>query len=127
MGASMYYGNLNRLSHKELVSKAQEKLGLSAVLTDGGAFKDLFVHHEIIPPTRKSSSPHKHSHKEELLIVLSGEVRAHFGEKYLDLSKDDYIAFEANGDFHFVENLSGKDAHCLVICSNPKNDRVEYA
>ncbi len=122
----MEKGSIGGLIHKEMCTKSGEKLSLSAVLTEKGLFRDLFVHHEIIPPQRKASNPHSRSHKEEMVFVLSGKVRAHVGDSYLDLKEGEYVSFAAGGEKHFLENTSELEAKCLVICSNPEKDEVSY-
>jgi len=70
--------SVSELSHVKLQSKKTgEGFPLSAILSDPLGFKDIFVHHEIIPAGRRSSSPHAHSRREEMIYVLSGTVFAH--------------------------------------------------
>lgn len=65
--------NLNNLSHQDLVSQTTgEVYSKSAVLTDLFEFKDIFVHHEILAPGRKTSAQHCHTLREEMVVVLLG-------------------------------------------------------
>lgn len=119
-------GNVTELIHKELCTKSGEKLSLSAVLTEKSLFRDLFVHHEIIPPQRKASNPHSHSKKEEIVFVLSGKVRAHVGDSFSDLEEGEFLGFAPGKEKHFLENVWEAEAKCLVISSNPEKDEVSY-
>lgn len=69
--------NINTLIHDQLVSAdKEEEYSKSAVLSTLIGFKRLFVHHEILLPDRRASAPHRHTHREEMAIVLSGEPTA---------------------------------------------------
>lgn len=119
---------ISQLDHVELQSKKSgEKFSLSAVLSESLGFKDIFVHHEIIPPGRRSSAPHAHSRREEMIYVLSGTVTAHCGEQRHELIPGDFFGFEPSKlENHYVVNNSKAEARLLVIASNPKDDKVTY-
>jgi len=120
--------SVSELDHVELRSKStDERFSLSAILTDSCGFKDLFVHHEIIPAGRRSSSPHAHSRREEMIYVLSGTVIAHCGSQVHELGAGDFFGFKPGTlDTHYVENRSAEEARILVIATNPKGDEVVY-
>ena len=116
--------NLESLPHKELRSaRTGEVFSLSAVLTDALGFKDLFIHHDIIPPGHRASSSHAHSHREEMVLVLSGEVTARIDKGTVQLRAGDFLGFSP-GQTHVVENTGSATAKILVIASNPPADRV---
>jgi uncharacterized cupin superfamily protein len=118
--------NINEIPHLELQS-ASEKFSLSAVLTEHLGFKDVFVHHEIIPPGKRCSSPHCHKHQEEMLIVLSGNPTVHIGKESAELKPGDFVGFKpTTNEFHFVENTTGTEARVLMICSKILNDEILY-
>jgi uncharacterized cupin superfamily protein len=120
-------GNVAQIEHRELQSKSAEKFSLSAVLSDLAGFKDLFIHHEILPPGRRSSSPHAHSHREEMIFVLEGEPTAHSGDQAFKMKPGDFLALPPGQDhFHFIENETQHEVRLLVVASNPKDDRVIY-
>jgi len=116
------------LIHQELQSsRTGEKFSLSAVLTDPVGFKDMFVHHEIIPPGRRASGAHFHTRREEMVFVLRGQVTAWSNGAELVLLSGEFVAFspgEANA--HCLRNEGDTDAHVLVIASNPGDDEVGY-
>jgi uncharacterized cupin superfamily protein len=118
--------SLDRLKHKELIStRTGEVFSLSAVLTETLGFKDIFVHHEIIPPGRRSSGKHFHSHREEMVLVIKGQVTAHTNAGYQLLNQGDYIGF-LPGEPHVVVNEGSNATEVLVIASNPAQDQVTY-
>ena len=121
-------GKITEVPHEELLSaKSGESFSRSAVLTDLLRFKDIFVHHEILAPGKRASSPHRHSHQEEMIFVLQGNPTAHIGEKSIALSVGDFIGFTPSAnDLHFVENTTLSEARFLVITPKSENDRVSY-
>jgi len=120
--------NVENLEHRELVNRTgTEKFSLSAALSDLVGFKDVFIHHEVLPPGRRASSSHAHSHREEMIFVLRGTPTAFLKGKSMDLRPGDFIGFPPGSDnFRFVENRTEQDVTLLVIASNPKEDRVIY-
>jgi uncharacterized cupin superfamily protein len=86
------------------------------------------VHHEQLPPGRRASSPHSHSHKEEIVIVLGGAPRVWIHGTFHDLAPGDYIAFEpGTGIAHTITNdHSDVAAEYLVIASIEEDDVVTY-
>lgn len=120
--------NLRSARHQELRSaRTGEEYSLSAVLTDELGLKDMFVHHEIIPPGRRSSGAHFHSRREEMVLVLEGQVKAWCNGTELVLASGDYVGFPpGSANAHCLINESDAPARVLVICSNPPDDHVEY-
>ena len=117
---------LSQLRHRELISpRTGELFSLSAVLTDALGFKDVFVHHEILPPGRRSSSKHSHSHREEMILVIKGQVTAHLNSGCQLLNPGDYLGF-LPGEPHVVVNETMTSSELLVIASNPSQDKVTY-
>ena len=121
--------NVNDLEHPELQSqRTGEKYSLSAVLTDALGFRDLFVHHEVIPPGRKASGAHYHTRREEMVLCLEGELRAWCDGAFVVLGPGDFAGFPpGEGNVHYLENATAAPACVLVIASNPEGDRVGYA
>jgi uncharacterized cupin superfamily protein len=118
--------HLEALKHIELRSKS-EKFSHSAVLTDLIGFNDLFVHHEIIPPGRRASSPHRHSHIEELFLVLKGHPTFHCGEQSWKVAPGAFIGFRPDQqDLHYVSNDSDEDVHLLGMSSDHPLDETIY-
>lgn len=120
--------NIREVRHQELRSeRTGEKYSLSAVLTEDLGLRDLFVHHEVIPPGRKASGAHFHTRREEMVVILQGEVVAWSNGAEVVLGAGDVVAFgpgEANA--HFLRNDASEEARVLVIASNPGEDDVGY-
>jgi uncharacterized cupin superfamily protein len=116
------------LEHHELWSqRTGEKFSLSAVLTEALGFKDVFVHHEIIPPGRRSSGTHFHSRREEMVFVLEGNVKAWCEGTEVLLEPGDFVGFPpGKGNAHYLINDGDHPARVLAIASNPDDDQVEY-
>lgn len=120
--------NLRELNHKELeIKRTGEKLSHSSVLSELVDFSKFFTSHEIIPPGRKASSPHSHSHDEEMFLVLEGHPTLHHGEKSYELFPGDFVGLKPQDPFHHhLENKTAQEAHVLVIRSKSENDEVVY-
>ncbi|WP_374077769.1 GNAT family N-acetyltransferase [Bdellovibrio bacteriovorus] len=120
--------NLNSLEHRELeIKKTGEKLSHSSVLSELIDFTQFFTSHEIIPPGRKASSPHSHSHDEEMFLILEGHPTLHHGEKSYDLSPGDFVGLQPKDPFpHHLENKTNHEARVLVIRANSGADEVVY-
>jgi uncharacterized cupin superfamily protein len=120
--------SIGGLNHEELWSRRTgERYSLSAVLTDGLGFKELFVHHDIIPPGRRSSGTHFHSHREEMVFVLEGRVKAWCTGAEVVLETGEFMGFPPGKEnAHHLTNETDSPARVLVIASNPDQDDVEY-
>lgn len=120
--------NLRDVPHRELQSgRTGERYSLSAVLTDDLGLRDLFVHHEVIPPGRRASGAHFHTHREEMVLVLEGEVTAWSNGAELLLGPGDVVAFPpGEAHAHCLRNDALEDARVLVVASNPSADDVRY-
>ena len=119
---------LNDLPHQEMVSSITgETFSLTSIISDIFNFNDIFVHHEIIPSGRRSSSTHYHTKREEMIYVIEGNVTALLNDTMIELKKGDTIGFPAGpAHVHHIQNNSPNPASILVIASNPKDDEVVY-
>lgn len=117
---------LSGVTHRELRSlRTGECFSLSADLSERLGLKDLFIHHEIIPPGRRASGAHSHSVREEAALVLEGRVVAWAGERKLELQAGEMIAFPP-GESHGMANEGVAEAKVLVITTRAPGDRVTY-
>ncbi len=118
--------NITELPHPELISRRTgERFSSSAILTDLLGFQRLFVHHEILAPGRRASSPHSHSLQEEMIFVLSGSPTAHWGNQSYLLKPGDFLGFPPSSkDLHAIENTTSGDVEFLVISSVNLQDQV---
>jgi len=124
----MNISNLNNLMHQELVSeKTGEIYSKSVVLTELFGFQAIFVHHEILPPGRRTSAPHSHTLREEMIVVLNGSPTCHFGNQTFLMKSGDFIGFKpGSSELHYIENVTNEVVHLLVVCSHPKDDQIIY-
>jgi uncharacterized cupin superfamily protein len=97
------------------------RVGAAANLTGFG------VNYCRLPPGTWSSQRHWHSHDDEFICVLEGEVVlvTNAGEEVLKVG--DSAGFKAgNGDGHHLQNRSERDAVILEIGTNTPGDVTEY-
>lgn len=120
--------NLKDLSHKDLISsKTGEMYSKSSVLTEQFGFQDIFVHHEILPQGTRSSSPHYHTFREEMIFVLYASPTCHLGHQVYQMKSGDCVGFTpGKSEPHYIENVTNELVKLLVICSNPKDDDTVY-
>ena len=91
------------------------RLGDAAGLTQFG------VNHLRLPPGAWSSQRHWHSHEDEFVYMLSGEVVLVTDAGEETLHAGDAVGFKAGvADGHHLQNRSTQDAELLVIGS--RND-----
>jgi uncharacterized cupin superfamily protein len=120
--------NLQDIKHSQLKSnKTEDFYSQSAVITDYFDFKDVFVHHEIIPPGIKSSHPHYHLRSEELIFILDGKPTANCSDEIVQLQPGDFIGFKPGiPQYHYLENKTNTTVTLLVISSKSGIDEVKY-
>ncbi len=93
-----------------------ELLGTLANISEAVGIKNLSIHHEILPPGRRSSPPHRHSVKEEFVYVLSGNPSLWLDGEIFRLFPGNAVGFPAGEMvYHAIANLSATDARLLVI------------
>lgn len=116
----------NAIEHRQLSSATTgETYARSAVLSEGLGLRSLFVHHDVVPPGTRASAAHRHSEREELVVVLSGTVTAWSDGAPEVISAGGVAAFPP-GVSHYVENASAEPAEILVVASQGEHDRVSY-
>jgi len=105
-------------------SKTGETFSQSAILHSS---EKLFVHHEILSPGSRASSPHSHSVNEEMVFVLEGFPTLHLGNQATELKPGDFMSFEPGSELHFIENRTENSVRILVISSNDPTDSIAYS
>lgn len=120
--------NLADLVHKQLQSSTTgEEYSLHASVSNLFGFNQVAIHHEIVPPGKRASSKHFHTQREELILVLEGQVIAHLSSGNVTLKRGDVLGFTPGAQSaHHVENHADAAAHLIVIASNPCTDEVIY-
>lgn len=109
------------------VARTGELLGDVAEL-GGGALRRLRAHHEILAPGRRSSSPHRHTTRDELVIVLRGRPSAWIEGELVELPEGTVVSFGAGSSArHAIVNAGSEDAKILVVSNEDGSDEVLYA
>jgi len=88
------------------------------------------VNHTTLPPGKESSMRHWHTHEEEFIFVLSGEVvlRTDAGEQVLKagMCAGFPVPDKGSGDGHQLVNRSSEPAVYLEISNRDPADRAFY-
>lgn len=104
-----------------------ELFTVARLLTDGAGVRGFSVIHEQLAPGRRTSSPHTHTKKDEMYIVLSGSPAAYVDQERRVLHSGDYIIFRSEAkQVHYLANETSEDVMLLQISSCPPDDVVEY-
>jgi uncharacterized cupin superfamily protein len=87
------------------------------------------IHHEVLPPGRRSSWPHAESEEEEFVYVIEGHPQAWINGELHDLEPGDGVGFPAGtGVTHTFINNSQSNVRLLVIGERKKpNNKIYYA
>ena len=103
------------------LARERKQLGDAAGLTQYG------VNLLRLPPGTASSQRHWHSHEDEFVYVLAGEVTMVSNDGEEILRAGDAAGFPAGtGDGHCLQNRSGADALVLEIGTRVPEDAVDY-
>lgn len=95
-------------------------------LSGPGGLTALRAQIEVLAPGCSSSAPHAHSHREELVMVISGHPRLTLGEIDTRLSPGQVVALPAGGELHQITNPTTAPVQLLVVASAPQEDVVRY-
>src|SRR3989338_456186 len=78
--------------------------------------KKVSIHHELLPPGRRTSWPHAESIEEEFVYVIEGNPHVWVDGNLYDLNPGDGVAFPSGtGISHTFINNTSKDVRLLVI------------
>jgi len=105
-----------------------ERFSLGAPLGTKLGLKRHGIHHELLPPGRRTSPPHAHSHDEEFVFVIAGHPDVWVDGHLYPLEPGDAVAFPAGtGIAHTFINNTRKDVRLLVVGdANQPEDRSVY-
>ena len=96
-------------------------------LGNAGGLKDFGVNLMRLPPGEWSSQRHWHSHEDELVYVLEGELTLITDAGEERLAAGECAAFKAGDpDGHHLVNRSERDAVVLEIGTRDPDDRCVY-
>ena len=101
-------------------------------LGDALGLKTIGINHTVLPPGKESSMRHWHSHEEEFVFVLSGELvlRTDAGEQLLKAGTCAGFPLPADvskGDGHQLINRGTEPAVYLEISNRDRRDQGYYA
>ena len=94
---------------------------------EAGRLQDFGVNLLTLPPGNWSSQRHWHSHEDEFVYVLEGEVTLIEDGGESLLRAGDCAAFPKGGNGHQLINRSSKAAVCLEVGSRNPSDLVTYS
>ena len=108
--------------HARVLPREARRLGDAFGLTSIG------VNHVTIFPGKESSLRHDHSHEDELVYVLEGELVLHTNHGEETLTAGMVAGFRAgDGNPHRLVNRSRANAVFLVMSNRHPDDRCSYA
>ena len=105
-----------------------ELLSIGAPLGKALGLARLGIHHERLPPGRRTSYPHAESAEEEFVFVLAGEPDAWINGDLHRLCPGDAVAFPAGtGISHTFLNNTDEEVRLLVVGEASKaGNRIHY-
>lgn len=107
---------------------SDELLSIGAPLGRALGLTRIGIHHERLPPGRRTSYPHAESDEEEFVFVLQGTPDAWIDGRLYPLRVGDAVGFPAGtGICHAILNNSGEESRLLVVGERTKpENRVYY-
>jgi len=107
--------------HARVLPRAVRRLGDAVGLTAIG------VNHVTIPPGKESSLRHHHTHEDELVYVLEGQLVLHTNDGEEVLRAGMFAGFRAgDGNGHHLYNRTDEDAVYLVVSNRHPEDGASY-
>jgi uncharacterized cupin superfamily protein len=106
----------------------QETFSYGACLSRPFGLKSIALWLEKLPPGKRSSWPHAHSHEEEFAYILEGEASIWLDGTIIQASKETALDFKAgSGVAHTIMNQTNNDVFylCLGECT-PVHDQIFY-
>ncbi|PIQ27864.1 hypothetical protein COW36_08600 [bacterium (Candidatus Blackallbacteria) CG17_big_fil_post_rev_8_21_14_2_50_48_46] len=119
--------SLSQLPLREMQSQLGEKYSYTADLSQCLNMQKLQVYFEILPPGRKASKSHYHSHKEEMLVILEGQGLLNVGQDCYLLNPGDAFGFQPGREaLHVLENQGEVDLRYLIITHFSPEDTIVW-
>lgn len=107
--------------------------GSEELLSIGSPFGKMFglqrlgIHHEILPPGRRTSWPHAERDEEEFVYVIEGNPDVWIDGTLHRLSPGDGVGFPSGtGIAHTFINNTKADVRLLVVGERIKNCKIHY-
>jgi uncharacterized cupin superfamily protein len=107
---------------------SDELLGIGAPLGAATGLAVMGIHHELLPPGRRTSWPHAERDEEEFVYVLEGRPQVWIDGEVHDLEPGDGVGFpKGTGIAHTFLNNTDADVRLLVIGERSKpGNRIHY-
>ncbi len=114
--------------HEQLKNqKTGELYSLSDLISQNIGSNQLFFHHDIIPPSLKSSGPHRHTIIEEVVYIIKGSVTVVTGDNQTVLNAGSVVYFDPNEkENHHIINHTDHNAETITFSISSEFDRVIY-
>ena len=95
---------------------SKELMAISASFSKSFGLNRIGIHHELLPPGRRTSWPHCHSTDEEFVYVIEGNPDIWIDGKLYRLVPGDAVGFSpGTGISHTAINNTQKDVRLLVV------------
>ena len=105
---------------------SDELLSIDSRLGEATGLVKIGVHHELLPPGRRTSWPHAESQEEEFVYVIEGAPQVWINGHLHDLEPGDFVGFPAGtGIAHTFINNSDKDVR-LLVCGETSKKENQY-
>jgi uncharacterized cupin superfamily protein/GNAT superfamily N-acetyltransferase len=119
---------VNDLNYEQLSStNGAEPFALSSVVSELLGTSQLFIHHDIIKPGKRSSGAHQHTVIDEVVFVAKGTATATLGVENFSLNEGSFVCFEAKDQApHYIANNTDQDLETLTFSINTRFDKVIY-
>ena len=106
---------------------SEELLSVGSPFAKKFGFKKLGIHHELLPPGRRTSWPHAESDEEEFVYVLEGHPDAWVDGHIYKLNPGDGVGFSpGTGVSHSFLNNTDSDVRLLVVGEASKKENEVY-
>jgi uncharacterized cupin superfamily protein len=106
------------------VARSGEALTDSAILVDRPGWR---VTHDVLPPGRRSASPHAHTTQEEMVYVIAGTPDLWLNGELHRLQPGEAAVFVAGTEAaHTLVNNSETDVVLLQMARLTPDDEVQY-
>ncbi|MBT4162179.1 MAG: cupin domain-containing protein [Gammaproteobacteria bacterium] len=107
---------------------SEELMSIGSSFGSHFGLKRLGIHHELVPPGRRTSWPHAESAEEEFVYVIEGTPQVWLDGEVHDLAPGDGVGFPAGtGLAHTFLNNTDRDVRLLVVGEKSKDEnRIVY-
>lgn len=118
----------DQFNHTQLTSqKTGEHYSLSTAVSQLLGSRQLFIHHDIIAPGRKSSGAHRHTLIEEVVYVVKGAATVVEGKSEVVASEGSLVLFDPKDrETHFIINQTDRDIETITFSIASDFDKAVF-